>query len=406
MCAWCNVTWWCSARPGRSAPRRSTWCRANPDRFRVVGLTAGGATPSCSTSRSRSSAGVPVLPRPRRGGVGRGRGAGCDVVLNGITGAVGLRPTLAALDAGNTLALANKESLIIGGPVVTEPRQARPDRPRRLRALRPRPVPARRPAEEVRRLVLTASGGPFRGRTAERAGRRHRRAGAGAPHLGHGPGDHHQLRDPGQQGARGDRGPPALRHPVRPDRGRGAPDERRPLDGGVRRRLHAGPGQPADHADPDRARPRLARPGARRRPGRGLDQAGDLGVLPARRRGLPGGAAGPGGRRGGRHRARGLQRRQRGVRRGVPRGRLEFADIVPTVAAVLAAPRRTLEGRRSPSTTCSPPTPGRARRPARRSRSEPTTEGPEDDRPALHPRAWSSSWWPSWPRSACTSSAT
>ena len=40
-------------------------------------------------------------------------------MLNGITGAVGLRPTLAALEAGNTLALANKESLIIGGPLVT-----------------------------------------------------------------------------------------------------------------------------------------------------------------------------------------------------------------------------------------------------------------------------------------------
>ena len=42
------------------------------------------------------------------------------MVLNGITGAVGLRPTLAALDAGTTLALANKESLIIGGPLVLE----------------------------------------------------------------------------------------------------------------------------------------------------------------------------------------------------------------------------------------------------------------------------------------------
>ena len=44
----------------------------------------------------------------------------CDVVLNAITGAAGLGPTLAALDAGVTLALANKESLIIGGTLVTE----------------------------------------------------------------------------------------------------------------------------------------------------------------------------------------------------------------------------------------------------------------------------------------------
>jgi 1-deoxy-D-xylulose-5-phosphate reductoisomerase len=89
----------------------------------------------------------------------------CDVVLNGITGAVGLRPTLAALDAGNTLALANKESLIIGGPVVTakaKPGQIVPVDSEHsalaqcLRAGR---------FDEVRRLVLTASGGPFRGRS-------------------------------------------------------------------------------------------------------------------------------------------------------------------------------------------------------------------------------------------------
>jgi 1-deoxy-D-xylulose-5-phosphate reductoisomerase len=86
-------------------------------------------------------------------------------VLNAITGAVGLRPTLAALDAGNTLALANKESLIIGGPVVTA--RARPGQIV--------PVDSEHSAlaqclrggreDEVRRLVLTASGGPFRGRS-------------------------------------------------------------------------------------------------------------------------------------------------------------------------------------------------------------------------------------------------
>ena len=51
--------------------------------------------------------------------------ATCDVVLNGITGAVGLRPTLAALDAGNTLALANKESLIVGGDARDRPARSR-----------------------------------------------------------------------------------------------------------------------------------------------------------------------------------------------------------------------------------------------------------------------------------------
>ena len=87
----------------------------------------------------------------------------CDVVLNGVTGAAGLRATLAALDAGRVLALANKESLIIGGALVTS--RAKPGQivpvdsehstiAQCLRAGR---------AEEVRRLVLTASGGPFRG---------------------------------------------------------------------------------------------------------------------------------------------------------------------------------------------------------------------------------------------------
>jgi 1-deoxy-D-xylulose-5-phosphate reductoisomerase len=91
----------------------------------------------------------------------------CDVVLNAVTGAVGLRPTVAALDAGNTLALANKESLIIGGPVVTAraaPGQIVPvdsEHSALAQCLRGGR------AEEVRRLVLTASGGPFRGRTRE-----------------------------------------------------------------------------------------------------------------------------------------------------------------------------------------------------------------------------------------------
>src|SRR5699024_11484291 len=52
-------------------------------------------------------------------GVAEVAGDGADVVLNGITGSIGLRPTLAALAAGSTLALANKESLIVGGTLVT-----------------------------------------------------------------------------------------------------------------------------------------------------------------------------------------------------------------------------------------------------------------------------------------------
>jgi 1-deoxy-D-xylulose-5-phosphate reductoisomerase len=92
---------------------------------------------------------------------------GADVVLNGITGSIGLRPTLAALESGAVLALANKESLIVGGPLVKA--LARPGQivpvdsehsaiAQSLRGGR---------AEEVRRLVVTASGGPFRGRSRE-----------------------------------------------------------------------------------------------------------------------------------------------------------------------------------------------------------------------------------------------
>jgi 1-deoxy-D-xylulose-5-phosphate reductoisomerase len=88
---------------------------------------------------------------------------GADIVLNGITGSIGLRPTLAALAAGSTLALANKESLIVGGPLVkalAAPGQIVPvdsEHSAIAQSLRGGR------AEEVRRLVVTASGGPFLG---------------------------------------------------------------------------------------------------------------------------------------------------------------------------------------------------------------------------------------------------
>ncbi|ANH39011.1 1-deoxy-D-xylulose 5-phosphate reductoisomerase [Nocardioides dokdonensis FR1436] len=142
--------------------------RANPDRFRVVGLTAGGSQPDLFEQQVAELA-------PAFSGLGEeasveAAAMDCDVVLNGITGAVGLRPTLAALEAGTTLALANKESLIMAGPLVLE--RARPGQIV--------PVDSEHSAiaqclrggspEEVRRLVLTASGGPFRGRTRDQLG--------------------------------------------------------------------------------------------------------------------------------------------------------------------------------------------------------------------------------------------
>jgi len=87
----------------------------------------------------------------------------CDVVLNGVTGAAGLRATLSALDAGRTLALANKESLIVGGPLVLS--RAKPGQIVPVDSEHSTIAQCLRAGHEseVRRLVLTASGGPFRG---------------------------------------------------------------------------------------------------------------------------------------------------------------------------------------------------------------------------------------------------
>jgi 1-deoxy-D-xylulose-5-phosphate reductoisomerase len=153
---------------------------ANPDRFEVVGLAAGGANMD-TLLRQRAETGVTNIA------VADDRAAqlvgdvpfygpeavtrlvqetDADVVLNALVGALGLRPTLAALASGARLALANKESLVAGGPLV-------------LRAAQPGqivPVDSEHSAlaqclrggapDEVAKLVLTASGGPFRGWTA------------------------------------------------------------------------------------------------------------------------------------------------------------------------------------------------------------------------------------------------
>jgi len=160
---------------------------ANPDRFRVVGLSAGGGHLDLLAEQARrfgvQHVGVAAGPALGRMTVGeRGPAFGrmtiesneelaslpeADVVLNAITGAAGLLATLAALNAGKTLALANKESLVIGGRLVTD--AAAPGQivavdsehsaiAQALRAGR---------ASEVRRVILTASGGPFRGWTRE-----------------------------------------------------------------------------------------------------------------------------------------------------------------------------------------------------------------------------------------------
>ena len=157
---------------------------ANPDRFEVVGLAAGGANVE-TLVRQRAETGVTNIAVaddraaqmvdqqigrvPFRGPEAVTRlvqETHADVVLNALVGALGLRPTLAALESGARLALANKESLVAGGPLV-------------LQAAQPGqivPVDSEHSAlaqclrggapDEVAKLVLTASGGPFRGWTA------------------------------------------------------------------------------------------------------------------------------------------------------------------------------------------------------------------------------------------------
>jgi 1-deoxy-D-xylulose-5-phosphate reductoisomerase len=90
-----------------------------------------------------------------------------DVVLNGITGSIGLAPTLAALKSGATLALANKESLIVGGALVKAAAREGQIVPVDSEHSAIAQCLRSGTAAEVDRLILTASGGPFRGRTRE-----------------------------------------------------------------------------------------------------------------------------------------------------------------------------------------------------------------------------------------------
>lgn len=165
----------------------------NPDCFRIGAIAAGGgqlpllarqavqlgvdavavATGEEEQMRAAlSSAGAQRMPEILAGPEAATELAGrpADVVLNGITGFIGLRPTLAALRAGNTLALANKESLIVGGDLVLRANRA-------SQGSQIVPVDSEHSAiaqalrggtaGEVRRLIITASGGPFRGRRRE-----------------------------------------------------------------------------------------------------------------------------------------------------------------------------------------------------------------------------------------------
>ncbi|MFE9428884.1 1-deoxy-D-xylulose-5-phosphate reductoisomerase [Kitasatospora sp. NPDC006697] len=165
----------------------------NPDRFRVVALSAaGGQVELLAEQAFRLGVHTVAVARPEAEAPLRealaARAAGrplpavlagpdaatelaqlpCHSVLNGITGSIGLAPTLAALRAGRVLVLANKESLIVGGPLVkavAAPGQIVPVDSEHAALFQALTAGTPR---EVRRLVVTASGGPFRGRDRER----------------------------------------------------------------------------------------------------------------------------------------------------------------------------------------------------------------------------------------------
>jgi 1-deoxy-D-xylulose-5-phosphate reductoisomerase len=163
----------------------------NPDRFRVTALSAAGGRTALLAEQAhrlhvdtvavaREDA-VPALKDALSAAYGPGQrlpeilagpdaaadlaASPCHTVLNGITGSIGLAPTLAALGAGRTLALANKESLIVGGALVrglARPGQIIPVDSEHAAIFQSLASGTR---ADVRKLVVTASGGPFRGRS-------------------------------------------------------------------------------------------------------------------------------------------------------------------------------------------------------------------------------------------------
>ena len=134
---------------------------ANPDRFQVVGLAAGQNGALLAEQAAKFD--VKHAVQGAEAATKLVEDLDADVVINGITGSIGLAPTLATLKSGKTLALANKESLIVGGRLVTDaavPGQIVPvdsEHSALAQCL------LGGTAQEVRKLILTASGGPFRG---------------------------------------------------------------------------------------------------------------------------------------------------------------------------------------------------------------------------------------------------
>lgn len=156
----------------------------HPDRFRVAALTAFQNSTLLRDQARNTGAGFVGIVSPHVTGDHEwARGPDClvdaaecsdvDIVLNAVVGAAGLQATLASLRAGKRVALANKESLVMGGSLVLDACNSGAgelvpvdsEHSAILQCIGTRPV------SEVRRLVLTASGGPFRGWPAERISR-------------------------------------------------------------------------------------------------------------------------------------------------------------------------------------------------------------------------------------------
>ena len=148
---------------------------AHPDKFRIVGMSAGRKNPALLMEQAKKF-NVPIVgsmaATAQVDGVKVIDGDNssieiaalpCDIVLNGITGSIGLGPTLSALAVGNKVALANKESLVAGGDLVMKY-----GRDKLI------PVDSEHSAifqamlagkiSDIKKLILTASGGPFRDR--------------------------------------------------------------------------------------------------------------------------------------------------------------------------------------------------------------------------------------------------
>ncbi len=148
---------------------------ANPNKFRIVGMSAGRKNPNLLMEQAKKF-NVPIVgsmaPASAVAGVQVIEGDNssveiaalpCDIVLNGITGSIGLGPTLSALGVGNKVALANKESLVAGGDLVMKfGRENLFPVDSEHSAIYQAMLAGK--ASDVKKLILTASGGPFRDR--------------------------------------------------------------------------------------------------------------------------------------------------------------------------------------------------------------------------------------------------